>query len=314
MLFWSNPDLYWWIFFFCFFLLGSRQKSFSRKWFFYFILTGLFFGLTLSIKWTGLAILGIFGAILLARIFSQKMAGYLNPIASSSKKIKLKESATGFVLIVLTGFIIYLIPFYIHFKLLPHSGPGDAFMSPIFQQELKNPNSQKKISFGSKFYELNQTMGKANIGLSQTHPYSSRWFQWPFNQKSIFYWNREENGQSYKIFLRGNLFLWLVSLLAALSVLALSFFKKFRSQFSRFLPIFFVLIFSYLANLLPFIFIKRVAFLYHYLPALTYALIILAIWISGLWPKQKIILAAILTLILINFILFLPLSFGWPAA
>ena len=318
---------------FCFFLLGLRQKFFSKKWFAYFALTGLFFGLTISVKWTGLAILGIFGAILLTKIFSQKLrdhleisssvipapqnAGGIHPAVAGRLKAgmtkKVTETILAFSIILIIGFIIYLVPFAIHFKLLPLSGPGDAFMSATFQQELKNPNEQNKLGLWSKFTELNVTMWKANSGLTQTHPFGSRWFEWPFDQKSIFYWNQEANGQNYKVFFSGNLFLWLANFLAVLATLAFSFFKKFRSQLSRFLPIFFVLILSYLANLLPFILIKRVSFLYHYLPALTYALVLLAVWLAGLWPKQKIFLAVILAVILINFILFLPLTFGWPA-
>ncbi len=182
-------------------------------------------------------------------------------------------------------------------------------MTPAFQQELKNP-AEEKLSFWSKFSELNQTMWQANAGLTQTHPYGSRWFSWPFDQKPIFYWNEEKNGQNYQIFLEGNLLLWLLSFFVLIGTLLLPLLKKYRALFS---PAFFILILAYVANLLPFVFIKRVAFLYHYLPALTYALIILAIWLADLWPKQKKFLIITLALILINFILFLPSTFGWPA-
>ena len=44
-------------------------------------------------------------------------------------------SARAAGLIVLP-FIIYLSFFWVHFALLPTSGPGDTFMSPAFQETL----------------------------------------------------------------------------------------------------------------------------------------------------------------------------------
>jgi dolichyl-phosphate-mannose-protein mannosyltransferase len=38
--------------------------------------------------------------------------------------------------LIVVPFIIYLSFFYIHFKILVQSGPGDTFMSPAFQETL----------------------------------------------------------------------------------------------------------------------------------------------------------------------------------
>lgn len=124
---------------FCFFLLYQKEKSFGKKWFTLLALAGVSFGLTASIKWTGLATIGIIGVILLAKIFSGRMSSWLSPSDHiTSKVIKLKEAIVGLASIATIGFSIYSIPFYIHFNLLTKSGPGDAFMSESFQSELKN--------------------------------------------------------------------------------------------------------------------------------------------------------------------------------
>ncbi len=64
---------------FCFFFLYQRQKTYSAKWFLFLILTGASFGLSISIKWTGLATIGILAVILFVKIFSKKLSGYLSP-------------------------------------------------------------------------------------------------------------------------------------------------------------------------------------------------------------------------------------------
>jgi len=38
--------------------------------------------------------------------------------------------------LIVVPFIIYLSFFYVHFAVLTHSGTGDAFMSPAFQETL----------------------------------------------------------------------------------------------------------------------------------------------------------------------------------
>ena len=48
-------------------------------------------------------------------------------------------------------FVIYLTFFYVHFAVLTHSGTGDSFMSPVFQETLVGNelllNSQGELYF-----------------------------------------------------------------------------------------------------------------------------------------------------------------------
>lgn len=39
--------------------------------------------------------------------------------------------------LIVFPFMVYLFIFWIHFKLLIYSGPGDTFMSPAFQETLR---------------------------------------------------------------------------------------------------------------------------------------------------------------------------------
>jgi len=299
----------------CFFLLWQRQKSYSAKWFFYVIATGLFFGLTVSIKWTGLAIIGILGIILLIKIFSRRLQEYLNSQNSLSRWQNTKESLLGLVLLAAVGLVFYPLPFYVHFKILNLPGPGDAFMSQEFQTELKygRENVDQPLPFITKLFELNKTMLTANASITTEHPFGSRWFTWPMNHKPVYYWNKDLIDKlpewKAKIYFSGNFLLWWLGLLSLAIIILKNLTRRGRQKTS---PVFYLLLVGFMANLLPFILIKRVAFLYHYLPAAIYINLFTALLLGNFWPKNKKLLIAVLGLILLSFLIIAPLSYGWP--
>jgi len=82
-----------------------------------------------------------------------------------------------------------------------------------------------------------------------------------------------------------------------------------------------ILLMGYILNLLPFVGIKRIMFLYHYLSALIFAVIILiyiidkhfANWLEirfKLQNNSRNILWTLLILVVISFIFFAPTSYG----
>jgi len=296
---------------FCFFFLYQRQKSFGVKWWSYLTLTAIFFGLTISIKWTGLTTIGIIGVVLFIKIGSRRLAGYLNPLNEFRRKIITRESLVGLVIIVVIGFFVYLIPFSVHFQLLPHSGPGDAFMSWTFQQELKYgaQNYDEPLTFWQKFTELNQKMWQYNSTLSADHPFGSRWYGWPLDHKPVYYWNSDVPQSSAKIYFIGNPALWWLSAALIIFLLFQTLSKKGRRALE---PIFYILILGYLANLLPFILVKRVSFLYHYLPSATFAILLFGLWLGKKWRTDKAFISILIALIALSFFITLPFSYGLP--
>ncbi len=324
---------------FCFFLLYQKQKSFGKKWLIYLTLTGISLGLTVSIKLTGLATIGIIEIILLAKIFNQKMAEWLSPqnhINLNSNKLNssaqyilkrsfrnflklrfriFKETLIAIIIIPAVGFLVYMIPFYIHFNLLNKSGQGDAFMSASWQSELKNSraNTPNALNFWEKFQELNKSMYKYSANLTATHPFSSTWNQWPLDKKPIYYWYQgptPDNGEKIgKIYFLGNPIIWWLALGAIMLTLIRTISKKERQEITMFM---YFLVLAYFANLLPFIGVKRVAFLYHYLLPATFAILLLSIYLEKLWQKDKTIFTAIMLAIAITFSIIAPLSYGWP--
>jgi len=300
----------------CFFFLYQKQKSFSFKWLIFLALTAVSLGLAISIKWTGAATFGIMVGILLVKPLSKKLNKYLSPSAESYNiKNLLKEASAGIVVLLSLGFLVYIIPFKIHFDLLTKSGAGDAFMSVAFQEELRygSQSASRPLNFWQKFTELNAKMYSASAGLAATHPFSSKWYNWPLDNKPIYYWYQgktEENpGKIAKIYFLGNPAIWWLALGAIIATIIKLFSKKERVKIK---PIFYILLFAYLANLLPFIPIKRVSFLYHYMPSAMFGILLLSFYLAEIWRGKKEIFIALFLTIAAVFVILLPLSYGWP--
>ena len=248
------------------------------------LLAGLFAALVASVKWTGLGFLGLIG------IF------YLINLVKSEQKIKL--AIKGAVFLIVIPFLVYFSIFAVHFSLLDKPGPGDAFHPPNFQE----------MNIFKKFVGLNFELYKSNARLGASHPYSSQWVQWPFMNKPIYYWNDSSTevsgGSAARIYFLGNPLIWWLSTIAVIYFL-LNFFKnRKKSSYS-------LLIIGYLLNWLPFIFIGRVMFLYHYLTALVFAILILAYSLDKYdFRRKKIAFNAILISSVILFLFFSPLTYG----
>lgn len=278
-------------------------KSLNRKLqFIYFVFSALALGATISIKWTGLAIWGVIIAYLLWKTIR--------------KQIRFKKFAVSFLIFTIIPFLFYLSVFALHFSLIKKVNQDNGFFTPQYLKTLENNNiaaNIKPLSFWGKIKEINKTMFISNSKLSATHPYSSKWYQWPFSQKPIYLWQKQiDNKKTTNLWLFGNLIIWLPAFLFLILSTAFIFLKKFRQKMP---PNFSWLIFAYFANLLPFIFIKRVVFLYHYFLAITFAIIILSIFLERiiiLHPKYKIAVYLFLALVMIFFIIFSPLSYGFP--
>lgn len=258
----------------------------------YLALAGILGALAVSVKWTGLTFLALASVIEIIEILK-------------SRNFKKTIHLAAFLAVI--PFIIYFSIFWIHFSLLTKSGPGDAFMTPSFQKTLKGSifqtdNSIRPKNLLQKFTELNIEMYISNKNLSASHPYSSKWYTWPFMIRSIFYW---VSGDS-KIYFLGNPIIWWGSTVALLVfVLSAAF---YRGQIKE-TPI--ILFSGYLLNLLPFIGIPRVMFLYHYLSALIFAILIMAYMIDQNRHRARIF-AVLIIASAVGFVYFAPFTYGLP--
>lgn len=301
---------------------------------------GLLAGLSASIKWTGIAFLGLAGIVefitMCDFVFTKT-----HIVIARTVLVKVARLVLYFLII---PFVVYFSVFLIHFSLLTKSGDGDAFMTPEFRATLHgSADSQntaiRPLNVWQKFIELNKEMYTANKTLTATHPYSSKWYTWPLMLRSIYYWNAPDNTsqptsithppKEQKIYLIGNPLVWWGSTAAVILLLLQSFQFSISSFQRRKVPL--ILLGGYLINFLPFIGIGRVMFLYHYLAGLIFAILMFAYVLdnpvrsktsetsadhalqagrtsNGTRYAVWVILAAAALL----FIFFAPLSYGLP--
>lgn len=312
----------------CLFLLQQKQISYSYKWFIYLLLTGISFGLATSIKWSGFTVYFIIITILILKIFNKKINDWLlfNNYAKTQiksytenrkdpTKIKIVEFLISIFIIFCAGITIYSLSFLIHFNLLYKidNNYAHTIMSNEFQEELKygKENIKNPLTFKQKFTELNKTMFY-NLNFPTKDPNRSYWYEWPINKKPILYWSQNEDIQNNKgtIYFLGNFAIWIFSTLAILIVLLKIIIKKNRTKIE---PALQIIVLSYFITFLPFVFItQRSTFLYHYLIPEIFAMIALSICLKYILNIKKSAFIVIFIIIFLNFLIFAPLSYGWP--
>jgi dolichyl-phosphate-mannose-protein mannosyltransferase len=266
----------------------------QNKWWLW-LLLGLMAGVAVSIKWTGLASLGL--------ILGGELWTFLK---AHSRKNLLRLLMRSF-LVVGISFAFYFTVFQVHFALLPNAGPGDAFMSPAFQKTLLGSPFKAQpglVSLGpwGKFWELNVRMLTANETLTATHPYASVWYTWPFDFRPIYYWDHNTE----RIYFLGNPLIWWGSTAAVVVLFLLLWSQRLKHR-----PETNFLLSAWAINFLPFIFIGRVMFLYHYLTAMIFAVAI-GVWLLSQTRRRVLWLAIFAGGSFTVFLWFSPLVYGLP--
>ncbi len=261
---------------------------------------GALAGLAFSIKWTGLSFLGLITLLEIARLWGLGWA--FRPISMIKVIV-----ALGVV-----PALIYTLPFWIHFALLTHSGPGDDFMTPAFQATLAGSHyaldreALPSLNFWEKFLEINQEMFRANARMTTGHPYSSAWYTWPFMLRPIFMW---QGGPLERISLIGNPFIWWGSTIAVLTIFQATLWLRLRSLGTTGR----ILMLGWLMNFLPFMGIGRVMFIYHYLSALVFAILLL-VYLADRLPASRRFTLGIGILGIGGFGYFAPWVYGFPSS
>ncbi|KAI8099175.1 glycosyltransferase family 39 protein [Halteromyces radiatus] len=106
------------------------NRPFSSSWWIWLTMTGLGLGCTLSCKWVGLFIIATIGCSTINQLWG--IWGNLNV----TKMRFLRHVLARTICLIILPMILYIGSFYIHFYLLPFSGPGDSMMSSHFQHSL----------------------------------------------------------------------------------------------------------------------------------------------------------------------------------
>ncbi len=280
----------------------TKAQTYRRS-----LLAGVWLGAAVSVKWTGLGMLGLVGLLLLFEILTLK------------SQAKITHKITQGLMILGVAMAVYVSVFVVHFALLTKTGDGAAFMSPRFQSGLVGSGiafDDGGLNTVQKFTELNTVMYTANAGIKATHPYSSVWYSWPLDYRGVYYWQNplETDGPQGNIYLIGNPLVWWLALAGMALSLWILIDRRTRTQIKGALIMLWL---GYMINLVPFMGVHRVLFLYHYLLCLVLGvgITVASLWAVQEryphWPWQRILIGFYAVLI-ISFIFFAPVYYGTP--
>jgi dolichyl-phosphate-mannose-protein mannosyltransferase len=273
-----------------YFLLSLRTHQKNL----YLILSRIFLGCAIAVKWNGLAFL--LGIILMLILIKMKL--FFSSIKANDQiNLNWKQLLLSLCIIPLLTYSVLWIPHLI-------MNPQYNFLE--VHQEI--------LAFHQKI--------KGND--SKIHPYCSPWYSWLVMWRPIAYLYETkiiaDQKIIYDVHAMGNPILWWLSTVAILMFFLISIFKLFNkknSQFIYFNPLIFIYILAnYSSNLLPWLAVDRCTFIYHYLGAYVFAILALA-WIIEAWLfsdllSYKILGKLTLILIAVAFIYWLPIYFGLP--
>jgi len=239
-------------------------------------LSGVFMGLGIACKWTGIYA----GAGLGVVFFSALYLKYKNGVISKKDIIKTIFFCLGaFVVVPVLIYALSYIPFI-------------------------------RANNGS-FYDMIQNQidmfayhGKTVV--STTHPYSSQWYKWIVNYRPIWYYSGTNGDLSENISAFGNPIVWISGLLA--------FFYCVYDGIKNHDKNAVFLVIAYLAQLLPWIFVDRTTFIYHYFPCVPFLVLMIAHFVHRMYLKNKLVkpyFIAFTVVAVLLFIMFYPAISGF---
>lgn len=252
------------------------------------VLGGLFFGAALAVKLTALALIG--PALILWMLSDDK---------KTAGKNFLKFCLVSLGTLLALWFSVNALLFSPGEKLASFNEFMGTSFTPAFWTPIIMFLKDVLVSF------FGYTLGGDNSMMSP-------WYGWPVLLKTIYYYNSGMN-----IHLVGNIFVWYLSTLAVLAAIvkfARDGIKKIGLN-EEYKPAL-ILLGGYIFALVPFFtIIRRATFLYHYFPALVFAIGIAAFlivkFLENRQGKIKIaVLSAIVILTVIGFTVSAPYTYG----
>ena len=222
----------------------------------------LFFGLAVATKWTGAYAFG--GTLLCFLIlkFRQFLAGRRSsdPAAASGFLKNLRATLSGGLLL-----FIVIIPSVYYLSYLPFLKCSGT--APLFTWA-----SVKEVIASQKW------MYQYHSQLTETHPFASPWWGWPFDFKPLWLYagSNLAPGMKEVIVSLGNPLIWL---LGVISLLFLSYHLLQRRRFS----VMHYAMVGLLAAYLPWTLVSRVTFIYHFYPVLPLLYVSIAFVTEPLW-------------------------------
>jgi dolichyl-phosphate-mannose-protein mannosyltransferase len=236
------------------------------------IRTGLLLGLALSTKWNAAYAAGLIGLVIVAKYALSLRAGMVQAQKSAPARAgKRRGGATdrqerqvwsaamrerliwiplGLGLVPAIVYLLSYTPFFLE---------GHSL---------------------SDLRELQRQMWWYHTNLEATHPYSSSWWQWPLAWKPVWYYVGYHDTTQARIYANGNPFLFWPMVPAVLWV-CWSWWKERRYIALTILAV------GFFGQWLPWALSPRIAFAYHFLPAVPFGALAVAVILGRMWQRRE---------------------------
>lgn len=276
------------------------------------LLSGIFWGLAMSTKWTA-AYVGLGMGII---YFIKFIIG---------KRMDFKLLAWSVLSFIIVPIIIY-VACYIPIINNPNHEVTYTYQYFTEEEKLtyfdessidsieKNEDGlitvvyKVKITDIKSFIEYQKIMYTYHSRLEDGHTYSSKWFEWPIMKRPLWYHiTRYDDGKISTIACMGNPAIWYLGILTTILTVIYALIKKEKEAF--------ILIAMIAATWLPYAIIKRTMFIYHFFIAIPFVMLTIPYIISKLasWKKYFDVAIPILLIVFLGFfIYFYPVYSGLP--
>jgi dolichyl-phosphate-mannose-protein mannosyltransferase len=206
----------------------------------------------------------------------------------------------GAIMAGICGVVVLMVSFVVHFSLLTRRGPGCPYHELDFCLRLE----RGELSVFQATIDLIPRMLASNLGIVESHSYSSPWWSWPLLAGLGTYLWVKDQSQTWTI---GSPIVWWGGTLG-LVVWTIAVFKNKKIIGTVWV------IFGWAISYLPFAFIRRVMWNYHYFIPLLYSLGAAAVAANAIAPKARLVPLLLILGAFGCWWLYLPVTYGTPIA
>lgn len=247
------------------------------------LLTGLFAGLALAVKWIGAGFLPVVALITLSTL-----------IFTKERRSDASDYLVWFSSLVVLPVVLYTVPFLANWQ----------------------------TDFWNQFIVWHKQSWQYNVNLDATHPYSSKWWSWPFLVRPIWFYYKSVEGSVIGVDAIGNPLVWWSSTLAVvytLMVLAYTALTHKRTEAplveKKYIYPLLVVTIGWAVFYLPWSIVGRVLFLYHYFASYLFALLLTGFWIGQAYSGNRLLrflVIGLLSLMVLLGLFFAPIWIAYP--
>ena len=242
--------------------------------------TGLALGLALATKWNAAYVSLLCGLVAVGRaagVARRALGRSADPVARAALRSHLAWIPIGLALMPLVVYAASYVPFF---------AVGHGFDAWI---------------------ELQNQIYQYHTHLEATHTYQSTWWQWPLAMRPVWYWLGTGDEGVARIYGSHNPILVWMYLPAVLWLVARSW--KERPALAGVVAI------GFFGQWLPWALVPRIAFAYHFLPAVPWGALSLAALVAWAWragPAGRAVAGVYVALVVAAFVFFYPIWVGIP--